>query len=162
MSRLELVLDATPIIHAAKTPIHALFGKLDLELCTTSVVMRETLHGDFEGRLIIETFFQGQVRVEEPVRVLAAQRGLHAGESTAIALALEKNAVLMTDDRVARTVAKAMGVTVVYSTFFIFRALGKKAISKPEAERLVGRLIESGWWCDAETLARIYDAIRGF
>lgn len=159
---MKLVLDATPIIHAAKTRLHALLDGLEVELFTTPSVEREVLAGELaEERGVLELLFKKEIRVEKSKGSIKA-RGLHAGEASVLALAKEKKAVLVSDDRVARTVAKAMGITVVHSTFLIFRALEKKVVGRQQAEDLVEELVESGWWCDAETLARVYNAIRKY
>ena len=159
---MKLVLDAIPLIYSAKTRVHSLFSRLNVELFTTDTVKAEVLKGDFEEKGVLERLFAGEVKVLKAKGVFPSARGLHSGEASALALAKEKNAVLVSDDRVARTVAKAMGVQVVYSNFFIFRALEKKVVDAGEAKALVEELVESGWWCDAETLARIFNAIEKY
>lgn len=160
---MKLVLDATPIIHAAKTRLHTFLPKLEVELFTTTIVSEEVLvEGFFEEKGVIEKLFEQQIKVLKSSKPLDKSRGLHAGEASALNLAQELGAVLVSDDRVARTVAKAKGIPVVHSTFLVFRALEKKAITRLKAEELVQELIESGWWCDAETLARVYNAIRKY
>ncbi|MBI5036623.1 hypothetical protein HZC09_04740 [Candidatus Micrarchaeota archaeon] len=157
---MKLVLDSTPIIHCAKTRLHSLLEKLDVELLTTPLVRRE-VSGDFAESPVIERLFKEKIRVV-PNRTLLKSRGLHDGEASCITLAEEKDAVLVCDDRVGRAVAKAKGLKVVHSTFFLFRALEKRAITRREAEDLLEELTASGWHCDSETLARLYNALRNY
>lgn len=158
---LKLVLDATPLIHAAKTRLHTLLKDLDVECFTTPQVAQEVLSdGEFEEKGVLKRLLSDAVEVLDSKEPLAKVRGLHAGEASALALAKTLDAVLVYDDRVARTVAKAQNIPVVHTSFLIFRALEKKAVTPIQAQDLVTELLDSGWWCDAQTLNRIHNAIR--
>ena len=152
------MLDATPLIHLAKTRLHGLLSALEVEIFTTPTVKEEATRGAFGEKPVLEGLLRETIRIQKPAKNVHGM-GLHAGEASAIALARQKKAILVCDDRVARTVAKANGVTVVHTTYFIYRALAKKRITLREAERLLAELVESGWYCDSLTLSRITNAL---
>ncbi len=157
----RLVLDSSPLIFIAKTRLQSLVGRLGLELITTPTVALEVLSQEHSETPVLKSMLASSIRVEAPKGAHASGTGLHAGEASAIALAAELHAVLASDDRVAIAVARTRGVTVIHTSRLILRALNRKLISAREAELLVKELIEAGWWCDAATLARITERIRG-
>ena len=69
---------------------------------------------------------------------LDKSKGLHAGEASVLVLAEDLKAVLVSDDPVARTVAKAKGIPLVPTTFFHFSCIGKKS-GQPPGSRGISR-----------------------
>jgi predicted nucleic acid-binding protein len=157
--RQKLVLDAAPLILAAKTRLHTLMNQLENDYLTTTIVEKEVLAGNYPEKPALEKLLKEDIQVKR-VNEYIRQRGLHPGEASAIILAKETGAVLVTDDKVATTVAKALNVPTVSTTYLIFRALNQNKIGARDAEDLLKELIENNWYCDTQTLARIYSRLR--
>lgn len=81
------------------------------------------------------------------------------GGVSIIALAREKTAVAVIDDRVVRFYAKGLRTKTVHSTFLVFLALKKGLISKQKAKNLVDSMIDAGWRCDIETYKNVLQVI---
>ena len=103
----------------------------------------------------------GLIEVED-VKIFPANLGLDGGEASAIALAKRKKSPVVLDDRIARVVAKELGVEVVHTTCFIFRFIEKRVMTVKEAEQCLGTLLENGWWCSPEAFLRIHNKIRSY
>jgi len=154
----KIVLDAAPIIFAAKTGLGPLLPKLGFEFLATPMIKREVLAGDFPEKPIIEKMFSKLIKTKPPLRQVRS-KWLHEGEESAISLAREEKARLISDDKAAVIEAKSIGVECGYSSFLVFAALKKKIIDKREAKNIFRQMTEAGWWCDAATLARIFDLL---
>ncbi len=72
---------------------------------------------------------------------------------------MEKTAIAIVDDRIARLYAKGHGIKTVHSTFRVFLALKKGLISKQEAKDFVDSMIDSGWRCDVEAYKNVLQVI---
>jgi uncharacterized protein len=80
----------------------------------------------------------------------AADWGLDAGETSAIAVARTLGAGLLLDDRAARRVASALGIPMIGVLGFL--VLAKRAGAIAEVGPLTSRLVESGYFVTAQVI----------
>ncbi|MDG7008058.1 MAG: hypothetical protein JRN06_07415 [Nitrososphaerota archaeon] len=166
------VFDATPLIHLSKAGLARLIEALDGEKFTVPTVVNEVA-GKPEGKgreypdaVIISSLIEkGTIRVRTPApsgakSVARIHRDIHAGEAEAIALAKEVRAVAVVDDRAARAAARIQGVRVEGTYGVVLRAVKKGALSVEEGEDALGRLVSSGWRCDAELYGALLKSLR--
>ncbi len=71
---------------------------------------------------------------------------LHAGERDALAIAIEKGLVLLTDDFKARAAAGAFGIKTVSALAILLALYEKKELSQQEALAALDSLQEFGWY----------------
>jgi predicted nucleic acid-binding protein len=89
-------------------------------------------------------------------RILKTSR-LHAGEAESLALARSRKALVMLDDREARMLAAALGVSCVGTAGFLLEAFWKGRLTASELEDAVLELSRTIWLAPAvvaETLRR--------
>ena len=102
-------------------------GKLDiLPALFDSVVIPPEVEREFGGKfawLKVEN-------VTNNLLVAALQMTVDAGEAEAIALASEKNCLLITDDKQARAAAKRLGVSIIGTVGILIRAKQNGIISE--------------------------------
>jgi predicted nucleic acid-binding protein len=85
---------------------------------------------------------------------------LGKGEASALSLAKTSSLPIITDDKVARAYAIANGIEAYHTTFLLFRAVEKGALTKKDAIVHLDRLVLAGWRCDIETYVRIKSKIE--
>ena len=102
-------------------------GKLDiLPALFDSVMIPPEVGREFGGKfawLIVEN-------VTNNLLVAALQMTVDAGEAEAIALASDKNCLLITDDKQARAAAKRLGVSIIGTVGILIRAKQNGIISE--------------------------------
>lgn len=159
---MRLVLDATPLIHLVRSGFYKHFSDLGAEFLTTEEVAGELKLGEpgYPENQIIRRLIEDEIlEISNPKKALKVIDGTHKGEVSVIALAREKTAVAVIDDRIARLYAKGLGVKTVHSTFLLFLALKKGLISKQKAKDVVNSMIDAGWRCDVETYKNVLQVI---
>jgi len=157
-----LVLDATPLIYLIRSGFYKHFSDLDVELFTTGEVIEELKlnePGYPENQIITRLIEDKILGISNPKKALKVIDGTHKGEASVIALAREKAAIAVIDDRIARLYAKAFRVKTVHSTFLVFLALKKGLISKQKAKDIIDSMIDAGWRCDVETYKNVFQII---
>jgi len=157
-----LVLDATPLIYLVRSGFYKHFSDLDVELLTTGEVIEELKLNEpgYPENQIITILIEDKIlETSNPEKALKVIAGTHKGEVSVIALAGEKTAIVVVDDRIARIYAKGLRIKTVHSTFLVFLALEKRLISKQKARDIVDLMIDAGWRCDVETYKDVLQVI---
>ncbi len=163
---MKLVLDATPLIYLVKSGFHSYFRKLGVDFFTTEEVINELrLDEDKypENSIITQMIGEGIIRVLKPKEKLPAVKGIHTGELSVIALAMEMGGIVIMDDKKGKIYARTFGIKSFHSTFLIFYAVRKGILSKEKARKIIDCMIDSGCRCDIETyrnILRILDGIK--
>lgn len=168
--KVRFVFDASPLIHLVKAGLSPMISDLEGEKYTVPAVIDEVVGRGAEPRYADAAMTSslvggGILKVRAPsaktVKAIAsAHRDIHSGESEVLALAKEMGAVAIIDDRVARAVARIQGVRVEGTYGVILRAAANQSISREEAEDALGRLVTSGWRCDAELYGALLKTLR--
>jgi predicted nucleic acid-binding protein len=121
------IINASPIISLAKVNQLQLLEKLCREFLIPQAVAREILAGPSgdPARQALERGW-GQVVVPKNVPPELVEWGLGPGETSVMAIALERqSAVSVLDDASARTCAKTLGLNVIGTLGVILRAKRK-------------------------------------
>ena len=133
-----IVSDTTPIIALMKAERLEILGRLFKEVHLPRAVHKELVANSLyykEAKLIEECPF---LRVCDAANIqhvsaLRETMGLDAGESEAIALAMEQRAdLLLIDERKGRQTAKRMGVRITGTVGVLLRAYDKGLLSREE------------------------------
>ena len=168
----RFVFDATPLIHLAKAGLAPLIVDLAGDKLSTPAVIDEvvgrTEEGEFEypdAGIISSLVEEGVIQVRKPGpkdvrRLIRRCRDIHGGEAEVLALANELGAIAVIDDRAARAAARIRGVRLEGTKGVVLRAEKKGSIRTTEAEDALGKLVSSGWRCDAELFSALLKALR--
>lgn len=170
-----VIVDASPLIALAKMQRLALLAAVYGDVGIAPAVKRETLD---EGRRIaapgvnlIELALEERsisvlrltVREKSAAERIVNSSRLHAGEAESLALARSRKALVMLDDREARMLASAQGVSCVGTAGFLLEAFGAGRMNVGELEDAVLELSRTIWLSPAvvaEILKRAKEAKR--
>lgn len=161
---MRLILNATPLIHLVKVGFHRYFKDIDIDPITTRHVLKDIQidSKDFPENITIKGLIKsGVLKIRDPKQMQSMIKGTHTGEISVISLAKETGFITIIDDRISRAYAESLNLPIVYSTFPIFQALKKKAISKGKAIEFLNKMIENGWRCDVESYKNMLLKIEG-
>ncbi len=140
------VADAGPLIHLDEIDALSLLSAID------TLLIPETVYQELETGGVPQALDELKYdRVEIETEQLS-QSSLDPGETVALSLATDRDAVLLTDDLEARDAAKEANVEVHGSVGIIVFAYSHDQLSKPEASRLLRSL-------QTETSLFITDAV---
>ena len=131
--RIAAVSDTGPLIHLAEIDSLELFSVFD-RLCIPQTVYEELQEGGVPDVLASLDFERSEASPEQRTDKL------DAGERAAIALANERDFVLLTDDLAARELAADAGIEVHGSIGVIALAYSRERLSRSEAASLMRAL----------------------
>jgi len=144
MSEALLVADSGPLIALARLNLLALPSRLFREVLVTATVWGEVTcdPGALELPLLAAALQAGYVRVvDDPTDVSGpiADAQIDAGERSAIAVALQRAAVVLVDEKRGRAVASGLGLHVLGTLGLLVRARDAGMVTKvrPLAEALL-------------------------
>lgn len=140
------VADAGPLIHLDEIDALGLLSAID------TLLIPETVYQELETGGVPRALDEIKYVLVETDTEDLSQSGLDPGETAALSLATDRDAVLLTDDLEARDVARDANVEVHGSVGIIVFAYRRSQLSKPEAIRLLRSL-------QTETSLFITDAV---
>lgn len=155
---MKAVVNASPLIFLAK------LDRLDLlpsPCATTPVVISEIRAGAALGHpeaISLEGAIRSKaIVVRKPRRrALPEQAGLHPGETSVLALALQhKAAEVIVDDRIAIRIAKMAGLRPISTPFLILRATREGRLAPSTARGLLARLLGHGYFLSVPLYERL-------
>jgi predicted nucleic acid-binding protein len=85
---------------------------------------------------------------------------LHKAEADVIALSKELDGVVISDDHVARSVARLVSVELHGTGYVLGRMYKARAVSRDELLRKVGEMRRSGWRITEEDYERLLDYLK--
>ncbi len=163
-----IIFDATPIIYLCKI---GLAGKLrelkpSFRLATTVEVYEEVYtkgieRSAIEAAALKELFDGGLIEVESRRKLprlaksLTGESGIHPGEESVLSLALLTRATAIVDDRRARQVARALGISLSGTPGVIIDLIKRGVISMGEGRRAFERMVDEGWYCSAKLFSTL-------
>lgn len=121
------VADAGPLIHLGEIDSLELLSVLD------GLYIPETVYEELDAGGIPSGLGSVSYELTSPDRSQFEESELERGETAALAVAAERNAVLLTDDLAARDTASEVGVDARGSLGVVALAYGRGAIAKTEA-----------------------------
>ncbi|MCK4736742.1 MAG: hypothetical protein KAT65_30080 [Methanophagales archaeon] len=166
------VLDASPIIYYSRIgELYWLVG-IYRSLKTTGAIVRETVDDARElnkpGVSAIEmAFSKGWISVSElsddekdSARNMAKSEGIEPEDAELIVLAIRKNDIMVTNDKMLRLVALAHGLNVHWATTPILIACKENKLTIAQAKSMINRLVDAGLRVKPQTLVAIYTVIE--
>lgn len=153
---MKLVVDACSIILLAKANVLEELAMWK-EIVITDSVYNEVIEGKNKqllDALVLERLAEeNKISIKrdinkELIKKLTGDFGLGAGEAESIALALEADKVLLTDNKQGRKAAKVYGLKLLGSIEVVTALYKAKKISKEKAMSAMNILKKNGWFND--------------
>ena len=137
-----IISDSSPLIMLSKIKALDLLKKLYGDILMPEEVYNEIVSGEpYKDEIIYFKSFKFKVvKVKKTLEF-----GLGKGEESAINLALEKKAILIVDDYVARQIAKNLGLKVIGTLGLLLIFLKKRLINYEKFKNLLNELIENNF-----------------
>jgi len=157
---LKAAVDTSVLLALGKLGYLNLVGHLFDKLFVAQSVFEE-ISGDEIAALVLELSNAGLVEIKtcsnpQLLNLLSSSLGKGEAETIVLALELKTDAALL-DDLKARKTARRLNITVMGAIALLKALLDLKIVNeKPEA--LCQRLIEQGFWIDAELCLKILRA----
>ncbi len=152
---MNIVTNTGPLIALAKINQLALLSKLFASVSIPPAVHRELLakSGPEADRLddALHQIINVTAVPDFPAEVLVATDSLGAGEKQAVALAYIEKTILVIDERLGRTAARQLGLTVTGSTGILITAKQRGLI--PHVIPLLHDIRRYGYWLSDELIA---------
>lgn len=156
----RVVADAGPLIWLARGELLPILKRSYSSVLIPPAVRLETVDKGFEGNhsdaaIISRALNEGWIRVENPRKTRINQATdqaarmsirLGTGEIEAIALALTRKTILLTNDEDARTVAKSLRLKVKGTPRILLDFVKQSYITKEEAREALRMMIDDGLW----------------
>ncbi len=155
-----MVVNSSVIIALAEIDLTSIMALLATEVITEVVVRGRGRPG---SRELEELVRQGKVKLLAP-RDQALVEALHdplgLGEAEAIALAVERNCIVVLDDRIARSKAKSMRLEVIGTIGLLRRAYDKELMDKNKLVQALKQLREHGFRISDEIIREVLERLR--
>ena len=154
---MKAVVDTSVLLALGKLGYLNLLGNLFDKLFVAQLVFEE-ISGDETAALVLELSNTGLVEIKtcsnhQLLNLLSSSLGKGEAETIVLALELKTDAALL-DDLKARKTARKLNITVMGTIAVLKALLGLKLI-KEAPEVVCQRLIEQGFWIDAELCLKI-------
>ena len=170
-----IILDSTPLIYIARVSLLDLLRGLDEPKITTTSVYDELLKGEQLGKpeatALRELIDEKTIKLQDPedsgyvlkIVKLAAEKErkpLHKAEAEVVTLAKQLDGVAISDDHVARSVARLIGIELHGTGYLLGRIYKAKRISKNKLVEKVSEMRRSGWRMTEDDYEEIIDYLR--
>ncbi|HLC71974.1 MAG TPA: hypothetical protein VJH37_00160 [Candidatus Nanoarchaeia archaeon] len=153
---MNVVIDACSIILLAKSSVLETLAKWR-KIIVTEGVYNEVLEGKnkkFLDALLLDRLVgEKKISIEKKLKKEVVQKltndfGLGIGEAESITLALESNALMITDNKQGRKAAKVQGLSLIGSIETVTALYKTKRIDKEKAINTLKILKRVGWFQD--------------
>lgn len=162
----QVVSNATPLIHLARAGGISLLKSLFTQLLIPEEVHREVCLGKEtpDAVLLRAAVEEGWIKVArteiEGVMALAKAAGVHRGEAAAILLAKANDALLLIDDKMGRTAAEMLGIRCIGTIGVLLMALNRRMVSLKGFESILNRMTDLGFRIDASLYREVLRRAR--
>jgi len=162
--RKPLVLDATPIIYLCKIGLSHIFNEFPEEKFTVPKVVEQVVtHGKIgaPNAFIAEDIIKKSIiKIKEPkniefITLLSHIPDLHPGEIDILALANDLNGIAITDESIAREVARIYGIETHGTIYLLLRLFYRGKLTRKQIKDAVDHMISTGWRLTAEEYAKL-------
>lgn len=153
---MKVVIDACSVILLAKSSVLETLAKWR-EVIVTEGVYNEVLEGKdkkiLDALLLERLVEEKKITIENKIKKEVVQKftkdfGLGLGEAESVALALESDAVVITDNKQGRKAAKVQGLQLTGSIETVIALHKTKSIDKEKAINAIKVLKKAGWFQD--------------
>jgi predicted nucleic acid-binding protein len=165
---LKAVADTSSLVHPAKvSSFWALMKDTFQELLISEAVFQEILSRKDKSRhdvpIIISAIDEGWIKVRKGIRIVEPLPSyLGKGEKETINLMLkERLDWLLMDDKLARNVARSVGLNPRYSVYLLPFWIRKDIISKSKAHEMLDQLIKTGYNLKSTHYLAVRELIEG-
>lgn len=100
------------------------------------------------------------VMLEESEQLVSLQLMLDAGESEAIALAVERKLPILIDEKKGRQIARQLKLTMTGFAGILILAVRKSVLTSPEAIALLDQAMSNGYRFSEKLYKQVIDALR--
>lgn len=161
---MRAIADATPLIHLAKIGKLHLLKRLFEKIIIETEVYKEVIEkggGHNEVSIIKKLMEEKFITVKESARKIEMSN-LHEGEKKSISLCLNLNVKnILIDEGEGVNAATMLGLIPIRTTTLLIILLDKGLIHVKEYEDAIHELLESGYFLDASTYARLLKIGKG-
>jgi len=171
-----LVFDSTPLIYLTKSSLAEFLKEIIQPKFTTASVFEEVVQEGKRKRApessLLETLFEKEIikvyRISNKgylkyVKEMAAENEmhpLHGAEAEILCLTKELNGVAVADDKVARSVARILGLELHGTGYILGKIYATGKIGKETLIEKVKVMREGGWYVSAEDYLKIIDYLK--
>ncbi len=172
-----LVFDSTPLIYLARSSLADLLAEISQPKFAPKSVFEEVVcegkrKNVPEASLLSTLFENGVLKVQdiidkgylEYVREMAAENEvhpLHDAEAEVLCLTKELKGICIADDKVARSVARLLGIELHGTGYVLGKFFATGKIGKQELVKKVREMRESGWYVSADDYMKIVEYLAG-
>lgn len=164
------VFDATPLIYLASTErLHLLDGHPEACVVPEPVYEEVVTTGIEEGhpdarrlqRAIDEDVFEvvAVTPVNDAFDRIRDNERFSDADAAVLAVADERDATAVMDERYGRAVADAEGIETRGTAYLVLERLRDGEIDAEEARETIDAMLDAGWYCSPDVYARILEAI---
>lgn len=159
------VFDATPLIYLAKAERLSHLSSLEEPCLVPHRVYDEVVTEGLEGAYpdarriqqhVDDGLFDVQAVESNPVfERLGANQALSDADRAVLAIAAERDAVAVMDERHGRAVARTEGISTRGTAYLILSLVKDDHISPAEARSTLETMLEKGWYCSPDLYSKI-------
>ena len=165
-----LIFDAAPLIYLCKIGFSFIFTEFPENKYTPPMVVEEVVNRGKRLRaldaFIAERMIKESIpKVREPkegklINQLMKISNLHRAEAQVLALAKELNGIAITDEGIARQVARIYNIQAHGTAYLLLRLVYRGKLSRKEARKAIERMISAGWRLSAEEYAKLISQLE--
>ena len=171
-----LVFDSTPLIYLTRSSLTEFLKEISEQKFTTASVFEEVVREGKRKRApessLLETLFEkeiikvhnisnkGYLKYVKEMAAVNEMQPLHEAEAEVLCLTKELNGVAVADDKVARSVARILGIELHGTGYILGKICATGKIDKEELIEKVKEMRDSGWYVSAEDYLKIIDYLK--
>lgn len=171
-----LIFNSSPLIYLTKVSLAHLFKEIPEEKFTTTGVFDEVVRegkrkGAPEALLVEGLFGEKIIRIRDPedkeylkflkrVSAEAERQPLHEAEAEVLCVARDLNGIAITDDRIARSVARLLRIELHGTGYVLGRIFVTGKIGKDELIGKVREMRDEGWYVAPEDYLSIIEYLK--
>jgi uncharacterized protein len=171
-----LIFDSTPLIYLTRASLTELLKEISEPKFTTASVFEEVVQEGKRKRapesVLLETLFEKEIikvhtisnkRYLNYVKEMSAineMQPLHEAEAEVLCLAKSLNGIAVADDKVARSVARILGIELHGTGYILGKIFATGKIGKEKLVEKVKEMRDGGWYVSAEDYLKIIDYLK--
>jgi predicted nucleic acid-binding protein len=171
-----LIFDSTPLIYLTRSSLTELIKEISEPKFTTASVFEEIVNEGKRKRApessLLESLFKKEIikvhNIDNKeflnyVKEIAAtneMQPLHEAEAEVLCLTKQLNGVAIADDKVARSVARILGIELHGTGYILGKIFATGKIGKEKLVEKAKEMREGGWYLSAEDYLKIIDYLK--